>query len=110
MRSAQSSWAEATGNPTSEGSLPTPTDSMPPREVVKRQLLLMILAIVILDGIAIPVFYLGHFNGEAGPRQSTYIGIWMLLSAVVVAVQLRKIRRARLAIIKGRSSAGGPES
>jgi hypothetical protein len=88
--------------------MPAPSDSMPPREVIKRNLLLMIVAIVILDSIAIPVFYLFHFNRDVGTRQNTFIGIWMLLSAAVVAVQLRKIRRARLAIMRGAGDGGRP--
>jgi len=90
--------------------MPTPSDSLPPREIIKRQLLLMIVAIVILDTIAIPVFYLLHFNREPGPRQNTYIGIWMLLSALVVAVQLRKIRRARMELMRGAAGGQRPEA
>jgi hypothetical protein len=81
--------------------MPTPSESLPPREAIKRNLLLLIIAIVILDSFAIAMFYLFHFNRDIGPRQNTFIGIWMLLSAVVVAVQLRKIRRARTAIMRG---------
>jgi hypothetical protein len=80
---------------------PTPSESLPPRAAVKHHLLVMIIAIVILDAIAIPVFFLLHLNSQAGSGQNTYIGIWTLLSALVVAVQLRKIRRARLAAIRG---------
>jgi hypothetical protein len=79
-----------------------------PREVVKRQLLIMIVAIVVLDSIAIPVFYLFHFNQNPGSGQNRFIGAWMLVSAVVVAVQLRKIRRARLAAM--RAASPGPPS
>jgi hypothetical protein len=67
-------------------------------------LLIMIVAIVVLDSIAIPLFYLFHFDRDVGTRQQTFIGIWVLVSAAVVAVQLRKIRRARVAAI--RASAG----
>jgi hypothetical protein len=86
---------------------PTPSESLPPRAAVKRHLLIMIIAIVILDSIAIPVFFLLHLNGQAGTGQNTYIGVWTLLSALVVAVQLRKIRRARLAAIRDSTTAPG---
>jgi hypothetical protein len=74
---------------------------MPPREAIKHHLLRMIIAIVILDAVAIAVFYLLHFNRDVGPRQNTFIGVWMLLSAVIVAIQLRRIRRARMRIVRG---------
>ena len=85
---------------------PTPSESLPPRAAVKHHLLIMIIAIVVLDAIAIPVFFLLHLNDQAGSGQNTYIGIWTLLSAIVVALQLRKIRRARLTAI--RESPQGP--
>jgi len=72
-----------------------------PRAAVKQHLIRMIVAIVILDAIAIPVFYLLHLNEQPGTRQNTYIGIWTLVSALIVAIQLRKIRRARLEAIRG---------
>jgi hypothetical protein len=86
---------------------PTSSDPSSPRAAVKHHLLVMIIAIVILDSIAIPVFFLLHLNAQAGSAQNTYVGIWTLLSALIVAVQLRKIRRARLAAIRGNSSGPG---
>jgi len=83
------------------GSSPDPASA---RVAVRHHLLVMILAIVVLDAIAIPVFYLLHFNRDVGPRQNTYIGVWTLVSALVVAVQLRKIRRARLEAIRSSGS------
>lgn len=80
---------------------PSASGSLPPRAAVKRHLLVMIAAIVVLDSIAIPVFYALHLNARPGNAQNTYVGVWTLLSAIVVAVQLRKIRRARLAAIRG---------
>ena len=82
--------------------MPTsPAEQLSPRAAVKQHLIRMIVAIVILDAIAIPVFYLLHLNERPGTPQNTYVGIWTLVSALIVAIQLRKIRRARLAAIRG---------
>jgi hypothetical protein len=89
----------------STSSPPTgPAGSLAPRDAVKRHLLKLIISVVVLDAIAIPTFYIFHFDRDVGTRQQTFIGIWVLVSALVVAVQLRKIRRARLEMI--RSSVG----
>jgi len=80
---------------------PVPSDSLPPREAIKYHLMRMIIAIVILDSFAIAVFYLFHFNSDTGSRRNTFVGVWMLLSAIVVAIQLRKIRKARMRIVRG---------
>ena len=74
------------------------------RKEVTRQLLTMVVAIVVLDAIAIAAFYGFHINRDFDGTRNTFIGVWMLLSFAVVAVQLRKIRRARLAVIRGESS------
>ncbi len=60
----------------------------------------MIAAIVILNAIAIPIFFLLHLNQHPGTGQNTYIVIWTILSALVVAVQRRKIRKAQIAAIR----------
>jgi hypothetical protein len=78
-----------------------PPEQISARAAVKRQLLVMIVAIVILDAIAIPIFYLLHLNQQPGTSQNTYVGTWTFLSAIIVAVQLRKIRKARIAAIRG---------
>jgi hypothetical protein len=86
---------------------PTSPEPQSPRTALKHHLLVMVVAIVILDAIAIPVFYLLHLNRQPGNPQTTYVGVWMFLSAIIVAVQYRKIRRARLEIIRGKTVSGG---
>ena len=67
----------------------------------------MIGAIVILNAIAIPVFYLLHLDLQPGTRQNTYIVIWMILSALIVAVQRRKIRKAQTGAIRPGTAGSG---
>lgn len=69
--------------------------SSPDREAIKHHLIVMVSAVVIVDVIAIAIFYALHLNGNAGPRQQTFIGIWILVSLGIVVIQQRKIRRAQ---------------
>lgn len=72
-----------------------------PQAVIKRALLVMVGIIVVLDAAAITTFYVLHLDRIGGTPQETFVGIWTVVSFVVVAVQLRKIRRARLDIARG---------
>ena len=67
---------------------------------IKRHLLIMIALVAALDTVAGLVFYRLHLDRDPGTRQHIYVGVWTLLSAVIVAVQLRKIRKARIAAIR----------
>lgn len=67
---------------------------------IKRHLLIMIALVAILDTVAGLVFYRLHLDHDPGARQQTYVGVWTLLSAVIVAVQLRKIRKERIGAIR----------
>ena len=78
-----------------------PPESRSPAAVIKHHLLEMVGAVLILNAIAIPLFYLLHLNQRPGTSQNIYIVIWMLLSAGIVVVQRRKIRRAQIAAIRG---------
>ncbi len=86
------------------------------REEVRRQLMRMVLAVAVLDGLAIAAFYAFGVNHDFGARRNTFVGVWMVLTVGIVVVQLRKIRRARLAAIRapivsrGSSGSGSPPS
>lgn len=72
-----------------------------PREIIKREILIMLAIVVVLDTVAIALFYLLHLDRDGGTRQQTFVGVWTVLSFLVVAVQLRKIRRARFNAMRG---------
>jgi len=67
---------------------------------MKRHLIILIALIAVLDTAAALVFYHLHLDRNPGTRQQIYVGIWTLTSAVIVAVQLRKIRKERVAAIR----------
>jgi uncharacterized membrane protein len=77
---------------------------------IKRHLFILIAIIAVLDLAAALVFYHLHLDRDPGPRQQTYVGIWTLLSAVVVAIQLRKIRAERIAAIRAPRNLPTPPS
>jgi hypothetical protein len=80
---------------------PPPSGSGPsPRETLKRHLLVMIVAAAVIDAVAIAAFYLFHIDRDEGVKRQTFVGVWTLLSFIVVAVQLRKIRAARVALMR----------
>lgn len=79
----------------------TESQERSPQAVIKRELLVMVAIIVVLDAVAITAFYLLHLNRGGGTPQEAFVGVWTVVSFLVVAVQLRKIRRARLEIVRG---------
>ncbi len=73
------------------------------RDAINHHLIVMVAAIAAIDIIAIAVFYALHLNGNPGTAQQTFIGVWILISLVIVFIQQRKIRRIR----SGRRPGGG---
>ena len=73
------------------------------RDSINHHLLVMVAAIAVVDVIAIAAFYAAHLNNNPGPKQQTFIGIWILISLAIVFIQQRKIRRVR----SGRRPSGG---
>ncbi len=71
-----------------------------PRDALRRHLLVMIVAAAIIDAIAIAAFYLFHIDQDEGTKRQTFVGVWTAISFVVVAMQLRKIRAARVALVR----------
>jgi hypothetical protein len=67
---------------------------------ISRHLTVLIVAIGALDLVAATVFYHFHLDQHPGTNQQIYVGVWTVLSALIAVVQLRKIRKERLAIIR----------
>lgn len=67
---------------------------------ISRHLTVLIVLIAALDLVAAAVFYHLHLDQHPGTNQQIYVGVWTVLSAVIAVVQLRKIRKERIAIIR----------
>jgi hypothetical protein len=62
---------------------------------LKKLLLTMIVGVVVLDGLAIGLYYALHIK-DASPRtQATYSAVWTALTLLIVLTLLARIRRAR---------------
>ena len=67
---------------------------------ITRHLIVLIVLIAALDAVAAAVFYHLHLDQNPGTNQQIYVGVWTVVSALIAVVQLRKIRKERLAIIR----------
>jgi len=69
----------------------------PQRAALRRAVLNLVIGVVVLDAIAMSIFYL---TGIAhGPERTRWIFViaWSIATAVVVAVLLRNVRKVRFA-------------
>ena len=76
----------------------TPVDPRAPqREALRRAVLNLVIGVVVLDAIAMSIFYLtGIAHGPERVRWM-YVVAWSIATALVVAVLLRKVRAVRMA-------------
>jgi hypothetical protein len=63
---------------------------------LKRYLLLMVAAVVMLDGAAIGLYYALHVKRASVVMQQAFAGAWIVLTLAVVMTGLSRIRNARL--------------
>jgi len=73
----------------------------PQRTALRRAVLNLVIGVVILDAIAMSIFYLtGIVHGPERTRWYFVIA-WSIATAIVVAVLLRRVRRVRFANRRG---------
>jgi len=74
----------------------TPVDPRAPqRNALRRAVLTLVASVIVLDAVAMSIFYLGGFaRGPERPRWLFVIG-WSIATAIVVMVMLRKVRQVR---------------
>ena len=67
------------------------------RAAIRRASLQLFIAVAVLHGTAITVFYLAHIE-RAAPRTRMYFtGAWLIATVLVVAPMLKRVRKARFA-------------
>ena len=67
------------------------------RAALRRAVLNLVASVIVLDAVAMSIFYFGGFaRGPERPRWLFVIG-WSIATAIVVMVMLRKVRQIRFA-------------
>ena len=62
---------------------------------LRRATLHLVIGVVVLDAVALGGYYLGGVAHAAPRTQTTYAMVWTVATALVVAVLLKRVRRAR---------------
>jgi lysylphosphatidylglycerol synthetase-like protein (DUF2156 family) len=62
---------------------------------LKKLLLTLIVAIVVLDASVIGAYYAFHIADRAVKTQQVYVAVWVVLTLIVVTTLMKRIRQAR---------------
>jgi hypothetical protein len=65
------------------------------KSALRRTTLHLVLGIVLLDAVAIGIYYLADIVHRPQQTQVIFVAIWTAATAVTVAVLLRRVRLAR---------------
>jgi hypothetical protein len=61
----------------------------------KKDLLTLVIAVVVLDAIAITVYHAAHIPDRTIKIQESFIAVWVVLTLIVVTPMMKRIRQAR---------------
>jgi len=61
----------------------------------KKNLIALILCVAVLDGVMIALYYAFDVRDGTVKTQQTFVGIWVVLTLIIVTTILRRIRQAR---------------
>jgi hypothetical protein len=78
-----------------DGSSPTGELRAAKLAALRRATLHLVLGVVALDAVALGGFYVGGISRAAPRTQTVYAMAWTLATALVVAILLKRVRRAR---------------
>lgn len=65
------------------------------RRQMKRLLLILVGAVVVLDAAVIGLYYAMSIQARPIKQQQIFIAVWVVLTLIVVTTMMRKIRVAR---------------
>ena len=65
------------------------------KAAMRRTTLHLVLGVVLLDAVAIGIYYLANIMHRPQRTQTIFVAIWTAATAVTVAVLLRRVRMAR---------------
>lgn len=62
---------------------------------MKKHLLTLVGAVVVLDAAFIGAYYGFHVQDRAAKTQQAYVAVWVVLTLIIVTTLMKKIRQAR---------------
>jgi NADH:ubiquinone oxidoreductase subunit K len=65
------------------------------KAALRRTTLHLVLGVVLLDAVAIGIYYLADFLHRPQQTQIIFVAVWTAATAITVAVLLRRVRLAR---------------
>jgi len=77
---------------------PSPSTAPPEsanRREIKRLLLTLVGAVVVLDAVVIGLYYAVDIQARPIKQQQMFVAVWVVLTLIVVTTMMRKIRVAR---------------
>jgi hypothetical protein len=69
---------------------------MPPNPALRSAVLRLVLSIVVLDAVAIAIYYVAGIPRQPVPAQYLFLGVWLVLTLIVVLAGLQRVRAARV--------------
>ena len=70
---------------------------------MKRELLIMIASVVVLDAVVIAIYYAVGIKTAAQRTQTIFVGVWTVLTLVLVLRGTTRVRAARLRARQGKA-------
>lgn len=68
------------------------------RAALRKATLGLVLGVVALDAVALLIYYVGGIAHASTQTRNTFVVVWTVATAIVVAVLLKRVRAARSAI------------
>ena len=72
-----------------------PGQPSPVARELKRNLLTLVVGVVVLDGVAIGLYYGLHIRDRPVNAQEVFVAVWVVLTLIVVTTIMKRIRVAR---------------
>jgi putative Mn2+ efflux pump MntP len=73
----------------------TPEPSLALRRELKGYLLKLVASVVVLDAVAIGLYYGFHIADRPLNTQEVFIAVWVVVTLIIVTTMMKRIRQAR---------------
>jgi hypothetical protein len=68
---------------------------MPVPSELRRRTLVLVASVVALDAVVIGIYYALHMRERPIRTQESFVAVWVVLTLLVVATQMKEIRKFR---------------